>query len=57
MLKESESVNYIIFLDYWTGRKIVVPENFDFRYSKNFLGIRFFEIGLRIGTNLHENII
>ena len=31
--------------------KIVVPENFNFQYLKNSLGIRFFEIGLKIGTD------
>ena len=41
-LNKSKSANYIIFLDYSTGRKIVVPENFDFQYSKNFLCIKFF---------------
>ena len=30
ILKESKSANYIIFLDYLTGMKIVDPENFDF---------------------------
>ena len=38
-------------------KKIVVPENFDFQYSKNFLRIRFFGIGLKIGTYLHKHII
>ena len=37
--------------------KIAVPENFDFQYWKNFLRIRFFEIGLKIGAELHEPII
>ena len=37
--------------------KIVVPENFDFQYLKNFLRIRFFEIGLKIDTDLYEHII
>ena len=37
--------------------KIVVPENCDFQYSKNFLRIRFFEIGLKIRTDLHKYII
>ena len=31
--------------------KIVVPENFDSQYSKNFLRIRFFAILLKIGTH------
>ena len=31
-LKESKSTNYIIFFDYSTGIKIIVPENFDFQY-------------------------
>ena len=44
-------------LNYLTGRKIVVPENFDFQYSKNFLRIRFFGIGLKVGTDLHKYII
>ena len=39
----------MIFLDYLTGMKIVVPDNFDFQYSKNFLRIKFLEIGLKIG--------
>ena len=56
ILKESKSSNHIIFLDYLTGMKIVVPENFDFQYSKNFLHIRFLGIGLRIGTDLHKHI-
>ena len=42
MLKEIKSANHIIFLDYLTGIKIVVPENCDFQYSKNFLRISFF---------------
>ena len=33
--------------------KIVIPENFDFQYSKNLLHIQFFGIGLKIGTDLH----
>ena len=37
--------------------KIVVPKNFDFQYSKNFLRIRFFAIGLKIATDLHKHII
>ena len=37
--------------------KTVIPENFDFQYSKNFLRIRFFEIVLKIGTNLHKHIV
>ena len=37
--------------------KIVVPENFDFHYSKNFLRIRVFRIELKIGTDLCEHII
>ena len=57
ILKESKSVNYIIFFDFSTGRKIVVPENFDFQYSRNFLRIRFFGIGLKIGTDLYKYII
>ena len=31
MLKESKSANYINFLQYLTGRKIFIPENFDFQ--------------------------
>ena len=46
----SQSANHIIFLDYVSSMEIVVPENFDFQYSKNFLRIRFFRIGLKIGT-------
>ena len=57
ILKENKSANLIIFFDYLTGMKIVVPENFDFQYSKNFLRIRFFGIGLKIGTVLHKHII
>ena len=37
--------------------KIVSPESFDFHYSKNFLPIRFFGIGLKIGIELHKHII
>ena len=40
-----------------TGMKIVVSENFDFQYSENFLRIRFIEIGLKIGTDIHKHII
>ena len=47
----------IIFLDYLTDMKIVVLENFDFQYSKNFLRDRFFRIGLKIGRDLHKHII
>ena len=45
----------MIFLDYLTGIKVIVPENLDFQYSKNFLcttlerrllGLRF--LGLTI---------
>ena len=57
VLKKSKSANHIIFLDYLTGMKIVVPENFDFQYSKNFLRIRFFGIGLKINSDLHKYII
>ena len=57
ILKESEIANHIIFLDYLTGMKIVVPKNFDFQYSKNFPRIRFSEIVLKIGTDLHKHII
>ena len=49
ILKENKSVNRIIFLDYLIGMKIVVPENFDFNYSKDFLLIRFSGISLKIG--------
>ena len=35
----------------------VFPENFDFQYSKNFLRISFFGIGLKIGTDLYKHII
>ena len=52
-----KSASRKIFLDYLTDMKIFVPENFDFRYSNNFLRIRFFGIGLKIGTNLHKHII
>ena len=45
MLKERKSANHIIFLEYLTGTKIVVPENFDFQYSKNFLLNRFLGLG------------
>ena len=54
MLKESKSVNHIIFLDYLNSRKIVV---LDFQYTNNFLLIRFFVIGLKIDTDLNKNII
>ena len=37
--------------------KIVIPENFDFQYLKNFLRIKFFRIGLKICTDLHKHII
>ena len=57
MLKKIKNTNYIIFLDYLTGMKIFVLKNFDFQYSKNFLRIRFFGIGLKIGTDLHKHII
>ena len=56
-MKENKRVNHIIFLDHLTGVKIVVPENFDFQYAKNFLRIRFFGIGLKIGTDLQKHII
>ena len=56
-MKESNSANHIISLDYLTSMKIIVPENFDFQYSKNFLRIRFFGIRLQIGTYLHNHII
>ena len=51
-----KSANHIIFLDYLTTMKSVVPENFDFQCSKNFLRIRFFAIGLKIGPDLHKHI-
>ena len=51
------SANRIIFLDYLTAMKIVVTENFDFQYSKNFLRITFFGIGPKIGTDLLKHII
>ena len=57
ILKESKSANHIIFHDYLTGMKIIVPENFDFQYFKNFLCIRFFVIGLKIGTDPYKHII
>ena len=57
ILKESKSVNHIIFLDYLTGMKIVVSENFNFQYSKNYLCIRCFGIRLKIDTDLHKHII
>ena len=57
LLKKSKSANYIIFFDYLTDMKIVVPENFDFQYSKNFLSNRFFGIGLKISTDLHKHIV
>ena len=38
MLKEIKSTKHIIFLDYLNGMKMVVPEKFDFQYSKNFPG-------------------
>ena len=47
ILKESKSANHLIFLDCLTAMKIVVLENFDFQYSKNFLRIRFFGIELK----------
>ena len=37
--------------------KIVVPENFEYQQSKNFLCIGFFRIGLKIGTDLLKHII
>ena len=37
--------------------KIVVPENFDFQYSKNFLRIRFFGSGLKTEPDVHKHII
>ena len=37
--------------------EILFPENFNFQYSKNFVRIKFFRIGLKIGTDLHKNII
>ena len=52
-MTESKSARHIIFLHYLTGMKIV-SENFEFQYSKNFLRIRFFEIGLKISTDLHK---
>ena len=56
-MKQSKSVNHIISLDYLTSMEIVIPENFDFQYSKNFLRIRFFWIRLKIGTDLYKHII
>ena len=35
------SADHIISLDYLTGMKVVVLENFDFQYSKNFLRTDF----------------
>ena len=57
ILEESKSANNIDFLDYSTGMKIIVPENFDFQYSKKFLSISFFGIGLQNGTDFHKYII
>ena len=37
--------------------KIVVPENFGFLYSKNFLRTSFIGIGLKIGRDLQKHII
>ena len=37
--------------------KMYALENFAFEYSKKVLRIRFFEIGLKIGTDLHKHII
>ena len=37
--------------------KIVVPKNFDFKYSKNFLRIIFFGIRIKIGTALYKHVI
>ena len=45
MLKESTSANHTTFIDYLTGMKIVVPENFDFQYSTTFRRIRFLGLG------------
>ena len=55
ILKKTKRANHIIFLNYLTGMKIVVPDNFDFQYSKNFQRIRFSGIGLKIGTDLHKH--
>ena len=57
ILEAIESENHIISLDSLTGMKSVVPENFDFQYSKNLLRIWFFWIGLKIGRDLHKHII
>ena len=51
------SANHIIFLSYLTDIKIVVPENFDFQYSKYFPRIRFFGITLKIDADLRKHII
>ena len=57
ILKESKSANHIIFLDYLTGMKIIIPENFDFQYLKNVPRIRCFGIDVKIRPDLHKHII
>ena len=58
ILKESKNANYIIYFDYLTSRKIVVPiETLFFNIQKNFLHIWFFGIGLKIRKDLHKRII
>ena len=53
---KNKSANHIIFLGYLTDMKIIIPE-FDFQYSKKFLRIRFFGIGLKTDKDLPEHII
>ena len=55
ILNESKNANYIIFLDYSTGREIVVAEIF--QYSKNFPAHKIFGIRLKIGTDIYKRII
>ena len=57
ILKENKGGNHIIFLDYLTGMKIVVPEIFYFQYLKKYLRIRFFGIGLKIGIDTNRNTL
>ena len=50
---DQEQFNIIVdFRGYLTSMKIVIPENFDFQYSKNFLRMRFFRDW---ATNSHRS--
>ena len=44
-MKESKNANHIIFLDFLTGMKTVVPENFDFNNQKISYTLDFLRLG------------